>query len=109
MHCYSQSACMDDKHPRIPDRLLEASSFPATLFKRYCFASCVDDDTLKGYRFMLQSRSQVTAEAEIVLSELVHHLTRVAKNAAESTQPIQSAAHLLTFSRQMLSRLRRYA
>ena len=56
----------------------------------------------------LQSRSEVTSEAENVLSELSHHLTHVVKESLEDSHQLQSkASDLHKFSQQMLARLRR--
>jgi len=61
-------------------------------------------------RRLLQSRSQLTAEVESVLSELTHSLILLAKKTAEHSQKPQGApTDLMAYSQQMLSRLSRQA
>ncbi|KAL0050590.1 hypothetical protein WJX82_002870 [Trebouxia sp. C0006] len=56
----------------------------------------------------LQSRSQLTAEVENILSELTHSLILLAKKTAEHPQkPKEAATDLMAYSQQMLSRLSR--
>ena len=59
-------------------------------------------------RHLLQSRSQLTAEVESILSEMTHRLILLAKKTAEHSQEPQGAAtDLMAYSQQMLSRLSR--
>ncbi len=59
-------------------------------------------------KHLLQSRSQLTAEVESVLSEMTHGLILLAKKTAEHPQKPQGAAtDLMAYSQQMLSRLSR--
>ena len=64
--------------------------------------------TISHAQLVLQSRSQVTAEAENVLSELTHGFTLLAMSTTQSSHAAQAKAmELLTYSREMLSRLSR--
>ena len=59
-------------------------------------------------RHLLQSRSQVTAEVDSILSEMTHGLILLAKKTAEHPQEPQGAStDLMAFSQQMLCRLSR--
>lgn len=64
--------------------------------------------TVSHAQLVLQSRSQLTAEAENVLSELTHGFTLVAMSTTQSSHAAQAKAmELLSYSREMLSRLSR--